>query len=137
MRDQKHLELLLIFNQQLIYMNKKYIPILSLVFIIALLIVTQGFYSYSEGERSGYIKEFAKKGYVIKTYEGTLVQQIDGVLNADNFKFSVNDNKIARDIVEAIRNNERVNIVYKQKFYFIKSFHGDTEYFITAVNKSK
>jgi ABC-type transporter MlaC component len=118
-------------------MNTKYITILSLIFIIALLIVTQGYYSYSVGERSGYIKEFSKRGYVIKTYEGTLVQQIDGVLNADNFRFSVNDNKVAVDILEAIRNNERVNITYKQKFYFIKSFHGETEYFITAVNKSK
>jgi len=118
-------------------MNKKYTAILLVIFIIALLIVTQGYYSYSEGEKSGYIKEFAKKGYIIKTYEGTLTQQIDGVLNAENFKFSVNDKKIAADILEAIRNNERVNVIYKQKFYFIKSLHGETEYFITSVNKSK
>ena len=117
-------------------MKRKALIILLLTLSIALLIVTQGYFTYSEGERGGYVRKLAKKGYVVKTFEGELVQQINGVLNAESFQFSVQDKKIVKELQTAMLNNERVNIKYKQKKYILQFLHGDTEYFIVAVDKS-
>jgi hypothetical protein len=117
-------------------MNKK-LTIIGLIIFVILVIATQGYFTYSEGERSGYVRRLSRTGYVFKTYEGELVQQVDGVYSAQAFPFSVQNKKVVKQIEEAIRTNERINVRYKQKKYIIGFLHGDTQYFITEVTKSQ
>lgn len=114
-------------------MFKKIILIILLILVVLGIAVTQAHITYSEGSRSGYIKKFSKNGYIIKTYEGDLVQQINGVLTADSFHFTVKDDKIVQDITRALNNNERVEVKYKQQLYLFQALHGDTQYFVTEV----
>lgn len=114
-------------------MKSKIITTSILVFLVALVVATQGYFTYSEGERGGYIKKLAKKGYIIKTFEGELVQQISGVLSAESFQFSVQKKEVVIQLQKAMLNNERVNVKYKQKIYIMPFLHGDSQYFITEI----
>ena len=52
-------------------------------------------WSYSEGERAGYVQKFSKKGWLCKTWEGELAMvAIPGSL-AEKFPFSVRDPAVA------------------------------------------
>lgn len=50
--------------------------ILSSLFLLVLLIVAWTWFtltwSYSEGERAGYVQKFSKKGWLCKTWEGEI-----------------------------------------------------------------
>lgn len=89
-------------------------------------------YHYSEGERQGYVKKFSQKGFFFKTWEGELVQQIDGVLEATTFNFTVRDLAIVPKIKEVFKNQNKVELSYDENLYFF-SFKGDTNYFIKDV----
>ena len=52
-------------------------------------------WSYSEGERAGYVQKFSKKGWLCKTYEGEIAMvNIPGQI-ANTFQFTVRDDSIA------------------------------------------
>ena len=88
-------------------------------------------YSYSSGERAGYIQKFSKKGWLCKTYEGeiSLVNMPGQIANI--FEFSVRDDSIAALITKA--EGQRVALSYKQHKGVPTSCFGETEYFVNGV----
>ena len=55
-------------------------------------------FSYSSGERAGYVQKFSKKGWVCKTWEGELAMaNMPGAL-PEVFAFSLHDDAVAAEI---------------------------------------
>lgn len=90
-------------------------------------------YSYSEGERAGWVQKFSKKGWLCKTWEGELAMvNIPG--NAPEiFRFSVRDPAVASEIVRHM--GERVTLRYEQHVGVPTECFGETEYFVTSVHR--
>jgi hypothetical protein len=88
-------------------------------------------YSYSSGERSGFVQKVSLKGWVCKTWEGELAMaSLPGAL-PEIFAFSVRDEAVARQV--AAYAGQRVALTYAQHKGLPTSCFGETEYFVTAV----
>ena len=88
-------------------------------------------YTYSDGERAGYVKKFSRKGWLCKTWEGELSMANIPLAPADIFPFSVRDEVVARQVEAAMGN--RVTLSYKQHKGIPTSCFGETEYFVSNV----
>ena len=88
-------------------------------------------WSYSQGERAGYVQKFSRKGWICKTWEGELAMvNIPGSLT-EKFQFTVRNDKIADYINASL--GKRVALSYEQHVGIPTTCFGETEYFVTAV----
>src|SRR5438874_13128491 len=88
-------------------------------------------YSYSKGERAGYVQKLSKKGWVCKTWEGELAMaNLPGTM-PEIFRFSVRNDSIASLIDKEV--GKRVSLGYEQHRGVPTSCFGETEYFVTGV----
>jgi hypothetical protein len=88
-------------------------------------------YSYSSGERAGYVQKFSNKGWLCKTWEGELAMvNLPGAM-PEIFRFTVRDNAVAVKINQSM--GQRVALHYEQHRGVPSSCFGDTEYFVTDV----
>ena len=88
-------------------------------------------YSYSEGERSGYVQKISHKGWLCKTWEGELTMVTQPGVPAQVFTFSVRDDSVANQLLKIA--GQRVNLSYEQHRGLPTTCFGETEYFITKV----
>lgn len=88
-------------------------------------------WSYSEGERAGFMQKLSKKGWVCKTWEGELSLIALPGAAPEKFLFSVRDDDVAAKINQHV--GQRVSLTYEQHIGLPTTCFGDTEYFITAV----
>jgi hypothetical protein len=88
-------------------------------------------YSYSEGERAGYIQKFSKKGWLCKTWEGEIAMVNMPGTAPEIFRFTVKDDAIARDLERTM--GQRVSISYRQHKGVPTSCFGETDYFVYNV----
>ena len=112
----------------------------SLVFLLlAVAILAVGWvwitlhWSYSEGERAGYVQKLSKKGWLCKTWEGEIAMVTMPGAIPDKFEFSVSEEAIAKKINQLA--GRRVVLVYKQHKLIPTSCFGETEYFIEDVRE--
>jgi hypothetical protein len=90
-------------------------------------------WSYSRGERAGYVQKFSQKGWVCKTWEGELAMvSMPGSL-AEKFMFTVRDNTVADKINKSM--GKRVSLVYEEHKGIPTNCFGDTAYFVTDVRQ--
>jgi hypothetical protein len=88
-------------------------------------------WSYSEGERAGFVQKFSKKGWLCKTWEGELLlATVPGAI-PEKFEFTVSDDAVARQIMDGM--GKRVVLHYAQHKGVPSSCFGDTEYFIESL----
>ncbi len=88
-------------------------------------------WSYSEGERAGYVQKFSRKGWICKTWEGELAMvNIPGSLS-EKFLFTVRDDKVADYINASL--GKRVALKYEQHRGVPTTCFGETDYFVNAV----
>ena len=88
-------------------------------------------WSYSEGERAGYLQKFSKKGWLCKTWEGEmLLSSMPGAI-PERFEFSVRNDAIANQLMAAT--GKRVVLTYAQHKGVPSSCFGETEHFIEKV----
>jgi len=88
-------------------------------------------FTYSSGERAGYVQKFSKKGWLCKTWEGELAMVSMPGTMSEKFLFTVRDDKVADYINNSL--GKRVALSYQQHVGIPTSCFGDTEYFVTAV----
>ena len=89
-------------------------------------------WSYSRGERAGYVQKFSEKGWVIKTWEGELAMvPLPGAI-PEKFPFSARSDAVAKNINSSL--GKRVVLKYEQHKGLPKGVFGETEYFVTEVN---
>jgi hypothetical protein len=88
-------------------------------------------WTYSEGERAGFVQKLSKKGFICKTWEGELsMVSLPGSV-AEKFLFTVWDDKVAEDINTNV--GKRVALYYEEKVGLPTSCFGETRYYITKV----
>lgn len=88
-------------------------------------------WSFSKGERTGYIQKLSKSGWFCKTWEGEMAMVTMPGAIPDKFLFSVRDDKIAERINTFA--GKRVALVYEQHKGIPTSCFGETEYFIVDI----
>ena len=89
-------------------------------------------WTYSTGERAGYIQKLSKKGWVCKTWEGELAMiPPPGTVTPQLFTFTVRNDSLASMLERDL--GKRVSLTYQQHRGIPSSCFGETEYFITNV----
>ena len=87
-------------------------------------------WSYSDGERAGYLQKFSRKGWLCKTWEGEiLLSSMPGAI-PERFAFTVRDDGVVKQLQSAI--GQRVQLSYEQHKGIPTTCFGETEYFVTA-----
>jgi hypothetical protein len=90
-------------------------------------------WSYSSGERAGWIQKFSRKGWICKTWEGELIMvSLPGSL-PEKFAFTVRDDDIAQRVNKAM--GDRVTLHYEEHRGLPGSCFGDTGYWVDAVTQ--
>ena len=88
-------------------------------------------WSYSNGERAGYMQKFSKKGWLCKTWEGELLLTTVPGAVPEKFVFTVRDDAVAQQLLANAGN--RVVLTYAQHKGVPTSCLDETEYFIEKV----
>jgi hypothetical protein len=89
-------------------------------------------WSYSSGDRAGYVQKFSKKGWVCKTWDGELAMaNLPGAM-PEIFAFTVRDDAVAAQINTHL--GSRVAISYEQHLGLPSCF-GETSYWVQSVRK--
>ena len=109
-----------------------------LFMFVALVVVVFALYtwltltwSYSHGERAGYVQKFSRKGWVFRTWEGELAMVSMPGTTPEKFYFSVRDDSVASGINASL--GSRVALAYDQHVGVPFSWWGETEYFVNGV----
>ena len=85
-------------------------------------------WSYSEGERAGYLQKLSRKGWLCKTWEGEiLLSSMPGAI-PERFAFTVRDPAVVKQLQSAM--GQRVQLSYSQHVGIPTSCFGDTEYYV-------
>jgi hypothetical protein len=119
-------------------MTSKFLRVITLT-LIALILLGAGWlwltlqWSYSEGERAGYVQKLSKKGWLCKTWEGEIAMVTMPGAIPEKFDFSVRDEAVAQKI-NALA-GKRVVLSYRQHKFIPLSCFGETEYFIEDVRE--
>jgi hypothetical protein len=88
-------------------------------------------YTYSKGDRNGYIQKLSKKGWICKTWEGELaIGNIPGAMQ-ERFPFTVRSDSLADAMNKTM--GSRVSITYEEHKGVPGTCFGETNYFVTAV----
>lgn len=88
-------------------------------------------WSYSDGERAGFMQKLSRKGWLCKTWEGELSMVALPGAAPEKFEFSVRDEAIAKQI-DAVM-GKRVSLKYEQHKGLPTSCFGETDYFVTGL----
>lgn len=107
------------------------IGITGVVLVLAVYFMFIYFATYSEGFRSGELVKISKRGWIFKTWEGSLSQ---GVSESQHFDFSVEDgDKEVLDKLRELQGNQ-VKLTYIERFGTFP-WLGDTKYFVKGVER--
>jgi len=88
-------------------------------------------WSYSSGERAGFLQKLSHKGFVCKTWEGELqLVAIPGSL-PEKFLFTVRDDQVAQRLNDAM--GKRVALTYSQHMGVPSTCFGESSYFVSDV----
>lgn len=87
-------------------------------------------YSYSSGERAGFLQKISKRGWLCKTWEGEM--QLSAIPGSapEKFLFTARSDSLAEELNRL--NGQRVVVTYEQH-KGVPSCWGDTEYFVDGV----
>ena len=88
-------------------------------------------FSYSDGERAGYVQKFSRKGWVCKTWEGELAMATLPGTMPQIFQFTVRDPEVAAKV--RATTGQRVALSYEEHKGVPTSCFGDTPYYVTGV----
>jgi hypothetical protein len=90
-------------------------------------------WSYSSGERAGFLQKVSHKGWICKTWEGELSLVAMPGAAPEKFLFTVRDDAIAQKVSAAA--GKRVTLNYEQHKGLPSSCFGDTDYFVVDVKE--
>jgi hypothetical protein len=108
------------------------VGLLLLAGLFALYIWGMLTWSYSSGERAGYVQKFSNKGWVCKTWEGELAMVSMPGTMSEKFYFTVHTDAVAAKINASL--GKKVALVYEQHVGLPTNCYGETEYFVTDIH---
>jgi hypothetical protein len=110
----------------------------AFVLALAVLAVLAGyvfvvmFWSYSSGERAGWVQKFSSKGWLCKTWEGEMAMVSMPGSTSEKFYFTVWDDEIAAQVNKVM--GKRVSLHYEEKVGIPTSCFGETRHYVTKVS---
>jgi len=115
-------------------LKKFWIFVAIVIALIALWTVFTLTWSYSAGERAGYVQKFSTKGWICKTWEGEMAMVTMPGTVAEKFYFTVRDDAVAAHINATV--GSRVVLTYEEHKWIPFSCFGDTGHFVTGVKQN-
>jgi hypothetical protein len=88
-------------------------------------------WSYSDGDRAGYLQKFSRKGWICKTYEGELAMSTVPGTAPVIWEFSVWDKAVAEKMGGLL--GKKVVLHYHEYRNIPTHCFGATDYFVDAV----
>ena len=111
----------------------------SVVGIVAVAVLALGGYvlvvtnwSYSSGERAGWVQKLSSKGWLCKTWEGEMAMVSMPGTTTEKFYFTVWDDDVAAQINKVM--GKRVSLHYEEKKGIPTSCFGETRHYVTKVS---
>jgi hypothetical protein len=106
--------------------------VLTIIVVFVLYTLSARFFSYSTGERAGFVQKFSQKGWLCKTWEGEMAQTTQPGVPPLIWDFTVRSDSIASAINAQI--GKRVALHYRQHKGLPTNCWGETEYFVDGVS---
>ena len=106
--------------------------LLGIILLIVLYTLAARFFTYSSGERAGFVQKFSQKGWLCKTWEGEMAQTTQPGVPPLIWDFTVRNDSIASAINAQI--GKRVALHYRQHKGLPTNCFGETEYFVDGVS---
>jgi hypothetical protein len=110
-----------------------------IIALVVLGLLTAGYFyaalnwSYSTGERAGWIQKLSNKGWLCKTWEGELaLVSLPGSATVEKFAFTVRDDAVAAELAKVM--GKRVTLHYEEKVGLPTSCFGETRHYVTGVS---
>lgn len=88
-------------------------------------------WSYSDGDRAGYLQKFSNKGWICKTHEGELAMTTVPGVAPVLWEFTVSDEELAKKLPQTM--GKRVVLHYKEFRHLSTTCFGETTYFVDRV----
>ncbi len=88
-------------------------------------------WTYSTGERAGWVQKLSKKGWICKTWEGELAMVSMPGAAQEKFLFTVWDEAVARQVNAAM--GKRVSLHYDEKVGLPTTCFGETRHWVNKV----
>jgi hypothetical protein len=88
-------------------------------------------WSYSSGERAGWVQKFSRKGWICKTWEGEIALVTMPGTAQEKFVFTVWDERVAAQINAAM--GKRVSLHYDEKVGLPGSCFGETRHWVNGI----
>jgi hypothetical protein len=120
-----------ISKQRVIVILAGFVVVVALLFAAYVAIALS--WSYSTGERAGYMQKLSSKGWICKTWEGE--QSLVSLPGAtpEKFLFTVRSPEVVAQLNAAM--GKRVTLNYEQHKGLPTSCFGETEYFVTGMKE--
>ena len=105
--------------------------------LLALLVVAAAYlfavfnWTYSSGERAGWVQKISNKGWICKTWEGELAMSAIPGSMPEKFDFTVRDDKVAAQINQSA--GQPVRLHYEQHRGLPGTCFGETGYWVDGV----
>lgn len=106
---------------------------IALLLVVIVVVLCAGYvmivlnWSYSKGERIGYVQKFSEKGWLCKTWEGELqMLPVPGAI-PEKFLFSVRDKTLIGKINSTL--GKKVSLSYEQHIGIPTNCFGESQYF--------
>lgn len=112
----------------------KIFGITLLALLLAVFIYISFFDSYSRGTRVGHVVKLSEKGFVMKTWEGSLdlAGSATDVQGRVLWDFSIDDDALVTQIDTAQTSGKRAKIQYREELY-VAPWRGATNYIVEKV----
>ena len=132
-------------GQRALRKTKSFMKKLFIILLLVAIAVFSFLYwgTYENGVMAGKVVRVSEKGMIFKTYEGKLNLETFGALKganpiAETFDFSVekSEEEVIKGLQEVALSGERVNLYFKKR-YMSFPWRGDTNYFVTKVERLK
>jgi hypothetical protein len=108
-----------------------FIALVALAALIAAYFAVVLNWSYSSGERAGWVQKFSHKGWICKTWEGELALVSLPGSSVEKFFFTVTDDRVAEQITKSV--GKRVSLHYEEKVGLPTSCFGETRHFVNKI----
>ena len=119
------------YDQRGIGMLKVLLALSVIVVLLAGYFWSAWHWSYSSGERAGWVQKFSRKGWICKTWEGEMAMVSMPGATTEKFMFTVWEDAVAQEINGFM--GRRLALHYEQKVGLPTSCFGETRYYVTKV----
>lgn len=110
------------------------LPLVVLAALLTLYFWAALSWSYSNGDRAGWVQKLSHKGWLCKTWEGELALVSLPGTAPEKFAFTIRDDAVAARVSKVM--GKRVTLHYEQHVGLPTSCFGETRHFVNDVTVS-